>query len=191
MARLALGIVLLAAVCTAAPGVARAQLPTAPETSRPVVRAEPGPTLLWPAVPPADTVDHPVLRRGHDMGLITTGIVGLSLGMSVGILMASFDLAGGNCQRFGFGAHVTCGTAPFALIPIGGSIVVGNVAFDGSVNAGMVIAGTLAAAPQIAGLVFLLVGLHGFTEDLVGDVHVRVDPIIGSTLVGARLTVDL
>lgn len=196
MARALVALSLVLAAATLVTSTAHAQQPpAAPETSRAVVSPSEGPLLLWPTTPPADALDHPMLRRGHDMGLISAGIIGLSLGMIVGVVIASLDLAFGNCETRGgrgFGTvHVQCGTAPFSLVPLAGSVVVGTVGLDGSVGVASIIAGSLAAAPQIAGLIALLVGMHGYTEDLVGDVRVRLDPVVSGSQLGALLTVHL
>lgn len=177
---------------TFAPG----ELPTAPATSRGV-----GPhDALWPRTSPEGALDHPILERGHDMGLISLGIVGLSLGMIVGVAMASFDVSQGNCHEFvsspfSFSSRrVECGSAPFALIPFAGPVLVGSVAFNGFADGGAIAAGTLALAPQIAGLIFLLMGVHGFTEDLVSDptgLSLRIDPWLSSSQLGASVSVSL
>ncbi len=192
-------------VVLAVSAVARAQdrfddPPIAPAGSRAVAPSVDGHELLWPATTPPTALPHPVLRRGHDMGLISAGIVGLSLGMIVGVIIASFDLAFGNCERFtgSFAStRVQCGTAALSLIPFAGSVIVGSVSLgSGSVTAETIIPGGLAIAPQIVGLVLLLMGMHGYTEDLVpeadfGDVVVRVTPILSSSVLGGSLSLSL
>jgi hypothetical protein len=195
MPREMLAVPLALAMVLAAGHVVHAQPPTAPASSRAVPEAPGGHELLWPTRAPEGTLAHPILRRGHDMGLITAGIAGLSLGMVVGVAMASFDVAFGNCESFtGFGTvRVECGTAPFSLIPFAGSILVGSVAMHGSVRGEMILAGGLALAPQVLGIIFLLIGMHGATEDLVSndDIALRFTPIVSSTEIGASWSLTL
>jgi hypothetical protein len=195
----ALGCSVLA-ICLVVSAHARAQdLPYAPVSSAPIPASSEGTELLWPARTPDTALAHPVLRRGRDMGLISVGILGLSVGMIIGIGIASADLAGrGNCHEFAPPSfvltQVQCGTAPFALIPFAGSVLVGTVSFHGSVTAETILPGTLALAPQIMGLVFLLLGMHGFTEDLGSRddaVAVNVVPLLSSSELGLRVSMSL
>lgn len=191
-------LVLGIALASASPAAAQeASMPTAGPTSRAVDASAP---LFWPASPPEGALTHPVLLRGHDMGLISTGIALLSVGSIVAVIIASLDLTIGNCHEFTFFPttrmieHEECGTAPLALVPIAGSVLVGNVGFHGSTDIGTILPGSLALAPSIVGLIFLLVGVHGFTEDLVsgdGDLAFRIDPMLSSSAAGASLTVRL
>ena len=190
-------LALVVVVVLGVPALGRAQdVPAAPATSRAVPRSG-GDELLWPAAAPTSAVEHPLLLRGHDMGLISTGIVGLSLGMIVGVVIASFDLAGGNCRDFTspfFGSsRVECGTAPFALVPFAGSVVVGTVGLHGSVGPETIIPGVIAVAPQIVGLILLLVGLHGYTEDLASsdDLALSLSPLVSDSSLGASLRVSM
>lgn len=173
--------------------------PTPPPTSH---AASSGPAdLLWPDAPPAGALHHPILRRGHDMGLISTGIALLSAGMITGVAIASTDLSGGNCRDFTFatgftGARVSCQNAPLAFVPIAGSILVGSVRFNGSeIDGVMTLVGVVGAVPQILGLVFLLIGMHGFTEDLdeatSSEIAWSLSPILSSTQIGLSLGLTL
>jgi hypothetical protein len=186
--------VLLWALSPLLASAAHAQ-PTAPATSSPIESASRGTELLWPAHPPEGVLSQPILRRGRDMGLISVGIVGLSVGMIVGIGIASADLAGGNCHNFFGGVAIQCGTAAFSLIPFAGTVIVGNVGLHGSIDDGLIHTfGTLGLAPQIFGIIFLLVGMHGFTEDLGSrddDFAVQVLPIVSSSQLGLRVSVSL
>jgi len=131
------------------------------------------------------------------MGLISSGIALLSVGMIVGIGIASADLATGNCRELGFSsARVSCGNAPLALIPVAGSLLVGTVRFHGTEIDGVeTLFGAIGAVPQILGLVLLLVGMHGFTEDLLSEddiaVALRLTPWLSGTQLGATLSLSL
>ena len=171
-------------------------LPEPPPTSRPVADLG-GPELVWPATTPEAAFPRPILRRGRDMGLISSGIALLSVGMIVGIGIASADLATGNCRELGFSsARVSCGNAPLALIPVAGSLLVGTVRFHGTeIDSVETLFGAIGAVPQILGLVLLLVGMHGFTEDLLSEddiaVALRLTPWLSGTQLGATLSLSL
>ena len=192
-------LVALALVLSVGASSALAQeLPLAPGTSR-AVPIDPH-ALLWPSETPRSAMSHPILQRGHDMPLITTGIALLSLGMAVGVFIAFSDLAWGNCHDFtGFSfveRRVQCGTAPLALIPFAGSALVGLVGFNGSTDASTGLPGTIAIAPQILGIILLLIGMHGYTEDLVprtevGDATLSFVPDVSSTSLGATVRLSL
>ncbi len=135
------------------------------------------------------------------MGLISTGIALISAGMITGVAIASADLTGGNCRDFSFttsfsDTRVSCQNAPLSLIPIAGSILVGSVRFNGTeIDGLMTLTGIVGAIPQILGLIFLLIGVHGYTEDLgeatSTEIAWSVSPILSSTQVGLSLGLTL
>lgn len=151
---------------------AYAQPPRAPSTSRDVSGSSgsDGAPLLWPATPPPEgTLDRPMLLVGHDMPLLTAGIVMLSLGMAMNVIVASLDVSVGNCADFFPPARMECGTAPFALVPLAGGVLLGTVHFHGDhiATAVPIVVGLSSLAPQVFGLVLTLIAVHGHTEDLV------------------------
>ena len=110
-----------------------------------------------------------VLLVGHDMPLLTAGVVMLSLGMAMNVIVASLDVTAGNCADYFPATRMECGTAPFALVPLAGGVVLGTVHFHGDhiATAVPIVVGLSSLAPQILGLILTLVAVHGHTEDLV------------------------
>jgi len=95
--RLAVSHALVIVVLSLASVAQAQQRPMAPAGSTPIEHAAPGTELLWPANAPEGALREPILRRGRDMGLISVGIVGLSIGMIMGdifyMLCAVYGLA--------------------------------------------------------------------------------------------------
>lgn len=159
------------ALSLAASTPAYAQPPRAPSSSRDVSGSlgRDGRPLFWPTEPPAGTLGRPVLLVGHDMPLLTAGVVMLSLGMAMNVIVASLDVTAGNCADYFPATRMECGTAPFALVPLAGGVVLGTVHFHGDhiATAVPIVVGLSSLAPQILGLILTLVAVHGHTEDLV------------------------
>ena len=199
MLRITLAVLVLAASIASSARAQAPVLPAAPATSRGVVSSGYAVELLWPAAPPRGATEHPVARSGHDFGLISGGIVLLSLGMLVGVAIASVDAANGGCRDYArvSSALVDCGSEPFALIPIAGAALVGGVAFHGHRDdAWPFVAGLIAAAPQLFGLVLLLIGVHGQTYDIlprarIDGIALRAMPMISTSVLGLELGLSL
>jgi len=191
-------VVVISVLACSRLAAAQASVPAPPSSSRPVTTTGYARELLWPAAPPERGVEHPILYVSHDFGLITAGILLLTAGMGVGVAYAMADASGGNCRDFFPTFHaVECGSEPFALVPFAGPILVGSVHFRGEYDDGWPLgAGLIALAPQILGLVLLLMGVHGTTADVVprdpvvAGFDVSVLPFASSHALGLTLRID-
>jgi hypothetical protein len=156
--------------------------------------------LLWPASPPTFTgvVERPYLQRGRDFGFLAAGVVLLSVGLGVQLLVGGIDQLASNCFTSDFRRVQTCNSWPYAFVPFAGGILAGTVSMNGIrlSNAGGAIGGPLALVPQLVGLAFLMFAVHGYTEDVVpgiriADVRVQIFPYASASEGGLTLAFEL
>jgi hypothetical protein len=204
MARVAaLALAVMTFASSARAQSASTELPAAPPTSSGVTLASDGSAILWPTTTPDVALRHPILRRGRDVGILTAGILLLTVGASIGVGMAANDALNGNCISFrpvGFGVsstHVSCDTGYLAFVPVAGSMLVGSLNLHGPApDTGWIVLGSLAVVPQIVGLILVMFAAHGYTEDLVSlddtdEASVTFVPLVSGTELGGMLEVWL
>jgi hypothetical protein len=124
----------LAPAISASPGAARESVPEGDLVAAPVPAVYRASLRAgWPerAGLDVETLARPVSVRGEDEGLIIASLVVYDFGWVLGWVLVFIDEVRGGCGPIGPGARGSCGSWPFAFMPVAGGITAGLTNFSG------------------------------------------------------------